>query len=84
MGTEFQKVWAELLKIPYGKTISYKELALRIKNPKAVRAVGTANGKNPICLLIPCHRVIAYDGKLGGYSAGIKIKESLLSLEGKD
>ena len=83
-GTEFQmKVWKELQKIPYGETISYKELALRIKNPKAVRAVGTANGKNPFCLIIPCHRVIAHDGSLGGYAGGIPAKEILLKLEEK-
>lgn len=81
-GTEFQKkVWQQLLKIPYGKTISYSELADRIKNPKAVRAVGTANGKNPICVLIPCHRVIAADGSLGGYSGGLDKKSKLLELE---
>jgi methylated-DNA-[protein]-cysteine S-methyltransferase len=81
-GTEFQKkVWKELLKIPYGKTISYGELARRIKNEKAVRAVGTANGKNPLCVIIPCHRVIASDGTLGGYSGGLTIKARLLQLE---
>lgn len=83
-GTEFQmKVWKELQRIPYGETISYKELALRIKNPKAVRAVGTANGRNPFCLIIPCHRVIAHDGGLGGYAGGLPAKELLLKLEEK-
>lgn len=82
-GTPFQeKVWSELRKIPFGKTISYAELAKRIKNPKAVRAVGTANGRNSICVLIPCHRVIASDGSLGGFSAGLGIKERLLAIEG--
>ncbi len=81
-GTPFQKkVWSQLQKIPYGKTISYAELAKKIKNEKAVRAVGTANGRNPLCILIPCHRVIASDGSLGGYSGGLHIKETLLKLE---
>lgn len=81
-GTPFQrKVWSQLQKIPYGKTISYAELAKKIKNDKAVRAVGTANGKNPLCIVIPCHRVIASDGSLGGYSGGLSIKEYLLNLE---
>lgn len=81
-GTEFQKtVWRELMKIPYGKTFSYSEIAKKIKNDKAVRAVGTANGRNPICLIVPCHRVIAADGTLGGYVAGLEIKEKLLRLE---
>ncbi len=82
-GTSFQKkVWRELYKIPYGKTVSYGDIARRIKNPKAVRAVGSANGKNPICVIIPCHRVIASDGSIGGYSGGLKIKHQLLKLEG--
>lgn len=81
-GTEFQKaVWTELSKIKYGETISYRELARRIKNPKAIRAVGSANGKNPLSVIVPCHRVIASDGTLGGYSGGLKIKEALLGLE---
>jgi methylated-DNA-[protein]-cysteine S-methyltransferase len=81
-GTDFQmKVWRELYKIPYGKTISYKELALKVKNPKAVRAVGSANGKNPLCIIIPCHRVIANDGGIGGYSGGLRMKKTLLELE---
>ncbi|MFZ4715818.1 MAG: methylated-DNA--[protein]-cysteine S-methyltransferase [Bacteriovoracaceae bacterium] len=82
-GTDFQqKVWKELSKISYGKTFSYKEVALKLKNEKAVRAVGTANGKNPICIIIPCHRVIAANGKLGGYSGGLEKKVELLKLEG--
>lgn len=82
-GTSFQKsVWKSLLKIPYGNTISYQELAQKINNPKACRAVGNANGKNPLCIVIPCHRVIAADKSLGGYSGGIKMKKTLLNLEG--
>ncbi len=83
-GTDFQKkVWKTLLKIPYGKTCSYGELAEKVGAPKAYRAVGSANGKNPVCLLIPCHRVIASNGSLGGYSGrgGLKTKQFLLSLE---
>jgi methylated-DNA-[protein]-cysteine S-methyltransferase len=82
IGTEFQmKVWKELARIPYGKTISYTELARKIRNEKAVRAVGTANGRNPLSLVIPCHRVIAADGTLGGYAGGLEIKKRLLELE---
>ena len=81
-GTEFQKlVWSELSKIPYGQTISYKELAQKIKKPLAVRAVGSANGKNPLCIIVPCHRVIASSGAIGGYSGGLKMKRTLLALE---
>lgn len=81
-GTPFQKkVWEELRKIPYGKTCSYKDIANRIKNPKAVRAVGGANGRNPLCIIVPCHRVIANNGSLGGYSGGLEMKHRLLSLE---
>lgn len=81
-GTPFQqKVWRELQKIPYGKTCSYKDIAARIKNTKAVRAVGGANGKNPLCIVIPCHRVIAADGSIGGYSGGLPMKRKLLALE---
>jgi methylated-DNA-[protein]-cysteine S-methyltransferase len=81
-GTEFQiEVWKQLKKIPYGKTYSYKELAKRVKNEKAVRAVGTANGRNPISIIVPCHRVIAADGTIGGYGGGIKIKTKLLEIE---
>lgn len=83
-GTAFQKqVWQELAKIPFGQTLSYNEVAKRIKNPKAVRAVGSANGKNPVCIIIPCHRVIAADGSIGGYAGGINIKQQLLALEQK-
>jgi methylated-DNA-[protein]-cysteine S-methyltransferase len=81
-GTEFQmKVWKELGQIPYGETISYEELAKRIKNPKAVRAVGAANGKNPLWLIVPCHRVIGKNGSLTGYAGGLSVKKKLLSLE---
>lgn len=81
-GTEFQMlVWAELLNIPFGKTISYGELARRIGNPNASRAVGLANGQNPISIIVPCHRVIGANGKLTGYGGGIKRKEFLLNLE---
>ena len=81
-GTEFQQnVWAELCNIPYGETMSYGELARRIGNPKACRAVGLANGSNPIPIIIPCHRVIGSNGKLTGYGGGLPIKEKLLALE---
>lgn len=81
-GTVFQKeVWKTLLTIPYGKTISYATEAERFGNPKATRAVANANGRNPIAILIPCHRVIATGGGLGGYSGGIEKKEFLLTLE---
>lgn len=82
-GTEFQKkVWNELQKIPYGKTVSYLSIAKKIGNAKSIRAVGKANGANPVPVIIPCHRVISADGKIGGYSAGISIKQKLLKLEG--
>ncbi len=82
-GTGFQKrVWRELQRIPRGNTISYKELAQRAGAPKAFRAVGQANGKNPIPIIIPCHRVIAADGSLGGYSSGLDKKRWLLHHEG--
>jgi O-6-methylguanine DNA methyltransferase len=81
-GTPFQKrVWRLLLKIPYGKTRSYGDLAADLGIPKGPRAVGQANGRNPVALLIPCHRVIAGDGGLGGYSGGIEIKRFLLEWE---
>jgi methylated-DNA-[protein]-cysteine S-methyltransferase len=81
-GTPFQqKVWDELCKIPYGETISYGQLATSIGNPKASRAVGLANGSNPIPIIIPCHRVIGANGKLTGYGGGLPIKEKLLALE---
>ena len=81
-GTDFQKkVWNTLLAIPYGQTVSYLEVARRMGKPQAVRAVGTAIGKNPICIFIPCHRVIASDGTIGGYSGGLTMKKKLLGLE---
>ena len=85
-GTKFQRqVWKALRRIPYGKTISYAELADRIGNPKAVRAVGGANGKNPIPIVIPCHRVIGADGSLTGFGGGLETKVALLALEsGRD
>ncbi len=82
-GTRFQEsVWAALQTIPYGQTISYKQLAEKVMNPKACRAVGSANGRNPIAIIIPCHRVIAADGSLGGYSGGLDVKIKLLQVEG--
>jgi len=82
-GTKFQhSVWKQLLKIPAGKTISYSELARRIKNPKAVRAVGTACGANPVPIIVPCHRVLASGGGLGGFGGGLKVKKALLQAEG--
>jgi len=81
-GTAFQRdVWKRLCDIPYGETISYGELARRVGNPKASRAVGLANGSNPIAIIIPCHRVIGSNGKLTGYGGGLPIKEKLLALE---
>ena len=81
-GTPFQmEVWRRLCDIPYGQTISYGEMARRIGNPKASRAVGLANGSNPIPIVIPCHRVIGSNGKLTGYGGGLPIKEKLLALE---
>jgi methylated-DNA-[protein]-cysteine S-methyltransferase len=84
-GTLFQRqVWSALQTIPYGATITYKELAERIGNPAAVRAVGRANGTNPIPIIIPCHRVIGADGSLTGFGGGLALKEALLRLEGAD
>lgn len=84
-GTEFMKsVWKELEKIPYGETVSYEEIAKRIGKPKAQRAVGMANNKNPIMIIIPCHRVIGKNGALVGYAAGLNIKEKLLNLESEN
>lgn len=81
-GTDFQKsVWQELQKIPYGETRSYSDVALSINNPKAVRALGMANNKNPIVIIIPCHRVIGKNGKLVGYAGGLDLKQKLLDLE---
>lgn len=82
-GTPFQlRVWSALSEIPYGETISYGELARRIDNPRAVRAVGRANGANPIPIVVPCHRVIAANGTLHGYGGGVDRKAKLLALEG--
>lgn len=81
-GTDFQKlVWNTLKAIPYGETKSYKDIAEAIGNPKACRAVGMANNKNPISIIIPCHRVIGSNGKLVGYGGGVEIKKQLLDLE---
>lgn len=81
-GTAFQqRVWAELVRIPYGETCSYMDVAERIGDRKAVRAVGLANGRNPIAIVVPCHRVIGANGKLTGYAGGLWRKERLLSLE---
>jgi O-6-methylguanine DNA methyltransferase len=82
-GTDFQKrCWRELLKIPYGETRSYADIARAIGNPAAVRAVGLANGQNPVAIVVPCHRVIGSDGSLTGYGGGLEIKRKLLELEG--
>lgn len=81
-GTPFQlAVWKELQNIPYGQTTSYKEIAQKINKPKAYRAVGMANNKNPLPIIIPCHRVIGSNGKLIGYAGGLKLKNYLLELE---
>ena len=81
-GTPFQRrVWGELRRIPYGTTATYGEVAERLGDPKAVRAVGLANGRNPIAVVVPCHRVIGSDGKLRGYAGGIERKQRLLALE---
>lgn len=81
-GTEFQRrVWAELTRIPYGTTISYGELARRIGQPSAVRAVGAANGRNPVAIIVPCHRVIGAGGALVGFGGGLDRKRILLALE---
>src|SRR5205809_652763 len=83
-GTDFQlRVWNALRKIPYGETISYAQLAGRIGNPQAVRAVGLANGSNPIPIIVPCHRVIGSDGSLTGFGGGLSTKKKLLELESK-
>lgn len=81
-GTEFQKrVWERLSRIPYGATKSYKEIAMELHDGNASRAVGAANGKNPLCIVVPCHRVISSDGSPGGYSGGPDLKKRLLALE---
>jgi len=81
-GTEFQRrVWLELTRIPYGETRSYQDMANAIGAPKAVRAVGAANGANPVVIVVPCHRVIGSNGKLVGFGGGLPLKRRLLSLE---
>lgn len=81
-GTPFQEsVWRELQKIPYGETRSYEDIAVGVGNPKAVRAVGQANNKNPILLIVPCHRVIQKNGDISGFACGIEAKKYLLELE---
>ncbi|NQV96906.1 MAG: methylated-DNA--[protein]-cysteine S-methyltransferase [Acidimicrobiaceae bacterium] len=83
-GTAFQEsAWRALATIPYGQTISYSQQAKRIRKPLAVRAVGSANGKNPVAIVLPCHRVISADGSLGGYAGGLGIKRKLLALESR-
>lgn len=82
-GTEFQlRVWRELAHIPYGETISYAQLAKRLGNPNGTRAVGAANGRNPLPIVLPCHRVIGADGAMVGFGGGLPIKQALLRLEG--
>ena len=82
VGTDFQKnVWTALLTIPFGETRSYGQIAKQIGNPKAVRAVGAANGKNPISIVVPCHRVIGSNGQLTGFAGGLEIKACLLKIE---
>jgi methylated-DNA-[protein]-cysteine S-methyltransferase len=82
-GTDFQMAtWRALRKVPFGKTISYGELARRLGSPRAVRAIGAANGANPIAIIVPCHRVIGKDGSLTGYGGGLETKRRLLALEG--
>jgi methylated-DNA-[protein]-cysteine S-methyltransferase len=84
VGTEFQKkVWAELLAIPFGETRSYGEIARRVGNPKASRAVGAANGKNPVSIITPCHRAIGSNGALTGFAGGLDTKQYLLTLESR-
>jgi methylated-DNA-[protein]-cysteine S-methyltransferase len=81
-GTPFQqRVWRELVRIPYGRTITYAELARRVGNPSASRAVGNANGRNPVSIIVPCHRVIGADGRLTGYAGGGDVKRRLLEWE---
>jgi len=81
-GTDFQRrVWLALADIPYGETVSYGELARTIGHPNAYRAVGSANGANPLAIILPCHRVVAGDGSLGGYGGGLPTKQALLELE---
>jgi len=83
-GTEFQKkVWEQLVQVPFGKTDTYSGIAHRLSSPLSVRAVGAANGRNPIAIIIPCHRIIGADGSLTGYAGGLWRKEYLLKLEGR-
>ena len=83
-GTEFQRsVWTALRSVPYGSTAAYGDIAARIGNPRACRAVGSANNRNPIAIIVPCHRVVGVNGKLTGYAGGLPIKEFLLALERK-
>ena len=83
-GTPFQQqVWAALQQIPYGETKTYQEIATAIGNPKASRAVGAANGRNPIWIVVPCHRVVGAHGALTGYAGGLEMKQALLALERK-
>jgi methylated-DNA-[protein]-cysteine S-methyltransferase len=83
-GTPFQRqVWGALLGIPFGETRTYGQLAIQLGNPKATRAVGAANGRNPIAILVPCHRVIGHSGKLTGFAGGLDAKAYLLKLEGR-
>ena len=83
-GTPFQRsVWAELLRIPYGRVVSYGSIAARLRKPGASRAVGLANGRNPVSIIVPCHRVIGASGKLTGYGGGLDRKQALLELEAR-
>ena len=83
VGTPFQRaVWAELARVPYGQTLSYLQLAQRLGKPAAVRAVAQALGRNPIAIILPCHRIVSSGGGLGGFSAGLETKRRLLQLEG--
>jgi methylated-DNA-[protein]-cysteine S-methyltransferase len=83
-GTEFQrKIWQALKAIPFGQTRSYLDLAKAVGSPRAVRAVGAANGKNPLSIVVPCHRVIGADGRLVGFAGGVETKAKLLALEGR-
>ena len=83
VGTDFQKrVWKELLNIPFGKTISYLQMAINLGDRKCIRAAGTANGRNPVCIIVPCHRVIGSSGDLVGYGGGLDKKKWLLEFEG--
>ncbi len=85
IGTEFQKqVWSALCTIPYGEVRSYKDIAIAVGNAKACRAIGMANNKNPISVIVPCHRVIGSSGKLVGYAGGLEMKKSLLDMENKN